>query len=318
MSKILTTDKLINSITRRALIPTDQNTFTNQDFIDMVNEEIDMFAVPHLLSTYEEYLVNYIDYTLEADKFEYTIPDRAVGNKLRDASLIDSSGNTIELSRIQLDELSDFENAFNIDFRRDVFFIRDNKLVFVGEIPVTEGQVRMHFYLRPNTLVKEERVGIITSIDRNTGIITLSSFPENFAVIPEMDFISSKSPNKILKFDIQPTSVNANTKSVTFTTTDIPEDLIVGDYLAQREETIVPQLPTELHPILAQRVAVAALEALGDSEGVAQAQRKLDRMEQSVLGIIDDRAEGNPKKIRNRYSHLRNSSRSRLTRSARL
>jgi hypothetical protein len=56
---------------------------------------------------------------------------------------------------------------------------------------------------------------------------------------------------------------------------------------------------------LAQRVAVACLEALGDEQGLMAAQRRLEMMEKSSNDLIDNRVEGAPEKITNRHGTLR-------------
>jgi hypothetical protein len=312
MSGVLTSSELIRSIKRRAMIPSDQNTFTDEDFLEMLNEEMQYFGVPHLLRTYEEYLLVSEDFTLDgSDKYE--IPYRALGNKLRDVSYVTNvsglngqagSEQIFEMSRISVEDLPDY-NSYTSGRYSQAFYVENNKIALLGEVPVNDAKLRMHYYLRPNTLVLDSKAGKIQSIDTVGGVITLESFPSGFSTAPDMDFVKYQSPNIILKYDITPTAVNSNTRTVTFTPTDLPEDLKVGDYLNVAQETIVPQLPVELHAILAQRVAVAALEALGDQEGLAAAMRRLEMMETSSNTIIDNRVEGAPEKITNRHGTLR-------------
>ena len=62
---------------------------------------------------------------------------------------------------------------------------------------------------------------------------------------------------------------------------------------------------------MAQRAGkgLACLEAIMDTEGAVIAQRKLEKMETSVNTIIDNRIEGAPQKIHNRFSPLSNGGR---------
>ena len=53
----LTTNALLKSIKRRAMIPDNQNTFTDQDLIDLMNEEMMIGLVPSVLQTKEEYFI---------------------------------------------------------------------------------------------------------------------------------------------------------------------------------------------------------------------------------------------------------------------
>ena len=172
------------------------------------------------------------------------------------------------------------------------------------EVPFTDGSLRMYFYIKPNVMVTNDRAAVITAIDRNTGDITLDNVPDGFSSLPPMDFVQANSPNKIMDIDKTANSIDTNTKIINFDTTDIPDVLAVGDYINFASESIVPQLPTELHAVLAQRVAVACLEALGDFEGLARAQQRLEMMEKSTLTILDNRVESAVEKVRNRNSTL--------------
>ena len=154
---------------------------------------------------------------------------------------------------------------------------------------------------------------------------TLDTFPEHFSCTSVYDFIQGRSPNVIMVFDVCVVSSNEPTKTIVFNQDDLtridpynanPQNITfsVGDYIMKAEETIYPQLPTELQSVLAQRTAVKLLEALGDSEGMKMAQQELDRMEQNSMSLIDNRVEGAPQKINNKKSPLRGATSNNLTR----
>lgn len=306
MSRILTASKLVESVRKRAMIPTDTSVYTDEDILDILNEEMDAGLLSTLLTLHEENLVYSVDMELEDAKKRYEIPYRAVGNKLREVSIVTSDGNHYELSRISLEQLSDYKNGL-LASDRNVFYVENNYIVLVDS-QLSGEKLRMYFYLRPNTLVLEKNVGVIQSINTNTGVITLVSFPSSFSNLPDVDLIAKRSPNKIHCYDITPLSVDANLRTITFNTEDLPDNLMVGDYIALAEQTPVPNIPTEMHPLLAQRAAVHILEALGDSEGLNNAKVKLDQMEKSINNIIDDRVEGAPQKVKPRYSTLQETS----------
>lgn len=309
MAKTMTSDDLIRSLKRRALIPTDQSTFSVEDFLEILNEEMDTGILPYLLEQHEEHLVNFIE--LDADQeapFEYAIPYRAIGNKLRDVALVDSSGNIFELSRVSLEEISDY-NSFNSLDDSGVFYLENNKVVLLSVNSSANSKIRMYFYLRPSTMVLTKDTGKIIAIAKGSTetVLTLDNFPSDYANNPLFDIVGSRSPNKLKKFDIAALSVNQNTKSVTISNDLLPEDLEVSDYLCQAEQSPYPQIPTELHPILAQRGAVYCLESLGDTEGLSNAIRKLEKMEKGVTNLIENRVEGAPQKIKPRHTPLRDS-----------
>jgi len=303
MGKVLTSDQLIISVKRRGSIPTDQRTFATQDFLDLLNEEIDTGMVPSLLELHEEYLVHFVDTLVVANQRDYAIPDRAIGNKLRAVMLVDSSGNVRDMTRVELEDISTYQgSSASSDYP---FYVQDNKIVLLGEIDGVDVKIRMYFYIKPNTLVEDKFAGVIRLIDRNTGVITMSNFPEDFSGTEMVDLVNSQSPNKIYDYDLAVIATDSNLKTVTLSPSDIPVDLKIGDYVCQRGESIVPQLPTELHPVLVQRVVVTCLESMGDTEGVALAANKLARMEEKTANLIDNRVESSNQKINPKYSFLK-------------
>lgn len=134
--------------------------------------------------------------------------------------------------------------------------------------------------------------------------IQLDVVPKHFSTSIQYDVTEGISPNKIKYYNIYANSLNLVTKVITFPKSSVLE-LSTGDYFTLMQESIVPNVPTEYHPIIAQRVAVACLEAMGDEQHKTSAERKLAQMEKAVLRIVTNRVEGAPKKIKNRHGTLR-------------
>lgn len=386
MSSILKTEALIRSITRRAFIPTSQETFTDEDFLEMATEEINLGLVPLIQTMHEEHLVYYTEVPLVEGQLRYAIPARAHGNKLRDVALVDENGNIYEMHRYSINEISDFNNPTTYINNRG-FYLENNDVVLSGfEIPGGY-KLRMYFYMRPNTLVTEDRgatiqtintgyeidyitpasgsiasntvaaASVITSANhglnsgdfvsitgtnstpvidglrevtviddntfsvevtttvagnagawqryRNCKQLVLDAIPAAFSGQSLYDFVQHISPNKIIHYEVQINNTDQNTNVVSFTASDVP-NIDVGDYITIEEESIVPNIPTELHPILAQRVAIACLEAMGDENNKQSAERKLAQMERNAGTFLDNRVEGASQKIKSRHSPLVN------------
>jgi hypothetical protein len=83
------------------------------------------------------------------------------------------------------------------------------------------------------------------------------------------------------------------------------QNMKVGDYIGLQNECIIPQIPPELHPALAQRTATRVLAAMGDREGMAVTMAKVQEMNQAQATMITDRVEGSPMKVFNRFGILR-------------
>ena len=387
MSSILKTGDLIRSIKRRAFIPNSQETFTDEDLLEMATEEVNIGLVPLIQRMHEEHLVYYTEILLEQGRQRYPIPARAHGNKLRDLALVDENDNVFEMHRYSLNEISDFTNTTSYINTRG-FYLENNDVILVNFDVNIGNKLRFYFYLRPNHLVAENKgaivesiistqevneitpktgsitnitVGTITtlqcpdhglksgdlvqisgtnttptingfyeisvinsnsySIPVNTTLATtitgtyslalnvkklrLNNLPEEFLTNFFFDFVQNVSPNKILNYDSRVNSINQLSKEISFALSDVSQ-VTVGSYINLAEQTFVPNIPTELHPILAQRVAVTCLEAMGDEQNKQSAERKLAKMEQDAGTFLDNRVEGAAQKIKSRHSPLVN------------
>jgi hypothetical protein len=309
MARPIIASKLIRSVRNRALIPTDTSTFQDEDILDILNEEVTQGLLSTIMVLNEEHMVDHIDIPIDSSEDlsgGVEIPERAVGNKLREVSYI-RSGNVYELSRISLEEISDFRNDYDrYNYNLDLFYVEGNKVKFISN-KVNADFIRMYFYMMPNDIVKEDECSEVFSIvDNGDGTTTLNmtSVPDAFSNLPTMDVVGAKVPNKIKKFDITPISVNRTQKTITFNTSDIDGFIEKGDFVCQQFTSPYLNMPTEMHSLLAQRAAIYILEALGDTEGLRNAMMRLQQMETSIQTILEDRVEGAPQKINPRHSPL--------------
>ena len=75
-------EQMILNIKRRCSVPTSQITFTDLDFTLLCNDEMQGEVVPLIMSTREEYFVDFVD-ILSPSTGYLPIPAEAVGAKLR-------------------------------------------------------------------------------------------------------------------------------------------------------------------------------------------------------------------------------------------
>lgn len=305
MAKILTTDLLIKSTKRRAMLPIDESTFGKQGIIDILNEEVDLGLISHLLAVHEEYLVFYKDFELNSPVNEYQIPSRAIGSKLRGAFLVSSSNNMQKLTRIELENVDNVEGTSTQSLLTNGFYVQNDKLILLAQNSTNYVSLRMYFYMKLSELVEDKYASVVVNINTTTNEIVVDKLPATFTADKLYDFTSYKSPNALMSYDIVATSIVTNTKTITFES--IPSDLKVGDYITVAETSIVPQLPSELHALLAQRAAVACLEALNDTEGLTSARAKLVEIQNNTTILIDNRVESANQKINNSNTLLKQS-----------
>lgn len=304
--------ELLESIKVRCMVPIAQEAFLEEDLLRFANEEMELTMMPNVLSVKEEFYVR--DQIISASDVtdnRYEIPYRAIGSKLRNIQYI--QGNSAQvMTRIQPEDLPYFDNSY-FNSTANAFYLEGNSVVIPSKVSDSSGSVKLSYHLRPNRLVDITRVGIISEIDRvgdgTTGSVTLSNtaFPSNLQAGTVADFLQATPGFKTYTFDVTIQTSNPTTNQVFFLLEDIPSSLKVGDNLATAGECMIPQLPSELHPMLAQAVACRLLEAMGDTDNLQRAMAKLMEMKQSLFTLIDQRTEGNPQKINNVAGILRRS-----------
>lgn len=304
-----TSTDLINSVKRRILFPLSQSTFTEQDLLDFATEEMNMAIVPTVLKQQEDYYLYSEDIALVNGTTKYDIPYRAIGNKVREVSILDNSGALLEMTRIGVGDLPQYNNYTN-DLTN--FYVANNQICLAVDVNATNlvgNSLRVSYYLRPNSMVPNAEIANIVSINRNTGIITVDAVPKGFiktnldGSVLALDLIKAKSPHKLVSYDIVPLSSTATT--ITFTASDIPADLEMNDIIALSTETNIPQIPSDLHVLLAQRVSARILESIGDTEGLTNANAKIGELQESAGVLIGNRVDDAPKIISNHKSLLR-------------
>ena len=217
-----------------------------------------------------------------------------------------------DMIQVSTDELVDY-NGNNGVFR---YYIEgENLVIHTSEDNIDGIGGLLFFYLiKPNALVLNERVAIIQNIDRTNGIITLinsdenkTALPTNFSATALYDFVRTKSPHKIISFDVPIISINTSGKYIQLDPENIPPRLSIGDRLSLAGETDLINCPSELHPLLAQMTATLVLEANGDVQNLAVATRRLEKMENNNGLMLDNRISGSPIKAKSRHNILRSS-----------
>jgi len=311
MSRVLNGDDMINSTRRRTMCPDDTRTFTDNDILDIIDEELNAQVLEKLKVLHGDNLTVVQDVKRNAEGV-YEIPYRALGNTLRDVSLV--SGNTVyELSQVSVSEVPDYSRGYGDSTSSLDTFYMENSTVVLNSPERSYDTLRFRYLLRPNFLTKLNQAGIISEInidEQNDQIsLSLSSVGRNFSGNSLYDIIGEKSPNKIKMFDIKPESVTIGTNGIiVFKLSDFNNkegDIKVGDYVSIAGETPVPNIPTEMHPLLAQAAAVQILESLNDTEALRSATMRLDKMTASIQTLVDNRVDLAPKKIKPRHSTLK-------------
>lgn len=277
----MTTTELIAALKIQGSFPTSDDLFSTSDFLVLLNNQLKTDLTPLMLKLNEEYFLQYKDFTITQGA-TYRIPNRAIGAKIRDLKLMDSSGNFSSIDRL-------FEE--DRPSNKSGYFMLRNSIELTNDF--TSGTLRMSYFARPNQLVSTSSCGVIAAIDENNFIVDLDAAPSTFSDTVLCDFVQANNPYDLLGYDYEITNV----AGVSITFDSLPDGLAVGDYLCLANQSPVPLLPDELHPILMQSALCRALSSKKDKV-YEQEMIVLEQMKQDAINMLDPRVENNSIKFR--------------------
>ncbi len=166
-----TTDQLVESVKRRISYPLSQNTFQYSDIVAFLNEELQLSAVPAVKMEHEEYFVYKKTVPLVDGISRYEIRDRAIGMALRDMKYSDTSGNFYDMTRIAPDDKAFFQQSNGSNQTVAKFYVEGNEIVLTPLVQAgANGNLNFFFYLRPNSLVRDDRACVIQNFEKQFSI----------------------------------------------------------------------------------------------------------------------------------------------------
>lgn len=208
-----TSDKLIEAVKRKILVPINQATFTEEDILAFANEEMFISQVPAVMQYHEEYFVYRVQTPLVSDISRYQIPDRAIGMKLRDLFWSDASGNYFEMTRIQEDDKAYFQRNIGANQAIHKFYLENNDVILTPSVVGDPtGSLNFFIFLRPNQLVRDSRARIFQSFTKD---IQLTSNP-----LVGDSFVIQKNTSSVNPPTYKLIAVDADTYPISSTTPD--------------------------------------------------------------------------------------------------
>lgn len=289
-------EALIDNIKRRCSVPTSQLTYEPEDFALIANDVMQDEVVPLIMSTREEYFVDYLDIPTDSTGI-VNVPEKAVGEKLRSVCWLQQTNPLIltNLPRIDLDVVAGVGLSNAYYNAMSGFYVQGNKLYLYPNTSVPQNtNIRLYYYKRTLTLTEPDSYGKILSIDEMTSSVVLDNVPTDWETGTELNAVYSQSPFNVTNEDLVVVSVSS--PSLILNTV---EGLSVGDYISALGFGAIPQIPIEAQGYLAQLSAVKCLEGLGDREGMKAAQEKADLLKTNLLIMVSQRVDGSVKKVVN-------------------
>jgi hypothetical protein len=296
-----TTLQLIENIKRRCTVPTSQLTFTLEDFSDLANDTLQGEVVPLMMSTREEYFVEFEDIPTP-DTRKFPMPKNTTANKVRTVCYMQQSSPLvlINLPRIDLDVIAGY-GFINYNTLAG-FYLQDDYICLYPDTSVPTGTViRVYFFRRTLNLAAPNTYGQVTAVDTLTNTLTLDSTPFNWVVGDKLNSVSSLPP-RFKTTNEEMTIISISNPTVTV---DNVVGVEVGDYVSFMGYSAIPQVPIEAQPYLAQLTASKCLESLGDSEGMQIALNRAEILKTGLLTLMTQRVDGSVKKVMQASGGLR-------------
>lgn len=211
----MTSDDIITSVKRRISFPVSQNTFSNDDILAFANEELLTSQLPSILQYHEEYYVYKVLVPLVANISRYTIPDRAIGMKLRDLKWTDQDGNFFEMTRIADGDKAFFQRSIGANQQIHKFYMEGNDVILTPEVvDAPTGALNFFIFIRPNQLVDTARAAYIKSFIQT---ITLSGVSGGDTIyIDGVAYTASATPVGLYQFQLGITDTITATNLATF------------------------------------------------------------------------------------------------------
>jgi hypothetical protein len=195
-------------------MPIDQSTYTYNDIVTLMNQELQLGAVPSLIEVHEEYFTYKVTVPLVQNISIYPIPDRTMGMALRDLKYSDAHGNFFDMSRIAPEDLAFFQNNTGINQVLGHYYLQGNNVVLTPQTMTNPtGYLNFFIYLRPNYLVRNDRA---TNILNFIKYITITNDSSIVAGDEITIVTANQTPNPIVN-----TFIAVNNSPQTITTASI-------------------------------------------------------------------------------------------------
>lgn len=208
----LTSDDLIESVARRISMPIYQQTFSRQDVLEILNEEMQISMVPSVLQYHEEYYVYPVVRQLETNRSKYPVPDRAIGMRLRDLMWSDSNGNLFEMARIDDGDKAYFQRNLGVNAGIHKFYMEGNDVVLSPSVSTDPtGYLNFYIFIRPNQLVKNDRAATITAFLNKIVVDNTSLTAGDTVTIDDIIFTAVVGSPSTDEFQIGATSIDTAT-----------------------------------------------------------------------------------------------------------
>lgn len=303
---------LIDSLKRRASIPTRQNLFDESDFLAFLTEEMYTEILPTIIRAREDFYLTYRDFTVVPlnqvqspgfglDEFGLLpfggsdpitwgqILNRSIGTRIKDLHLINQTGqSTGHIPRITLEDISSGAGVSG-------FYYQGNNIIFYPASNYNGKMIRVWYYRLPNRLTLSQNCAKVQFVNITDNTITIDAIPNSsWNVNTSLDIIQGYQGFESVLDGALITNVSGNILELN----QISQGIQAGDWVSVSGEACVAQIPEVAYPLLSQLGSIKFLEAFGRQQEMAAAQAKYLEMKNQFQNMLQPRVELAKKKLK--------------------
>lgn len=288
------TQTLVDRVKLFEFMANSQQTFSDQDIIDLANVELSTELTKAVTDCREDFFVHFgTPFTPTGS--EIAIPNDGIGLRLKDVWRVDGSGFALPVPRIELHQVPYYYPApWSMYPGQGAYYLAGNKIILYPPNAFNGFMLQLIYFKRPAELVLPSAAAAISSSSA-PGLIGTAGLPTTWVIGDMVDLISGDYPFEPKAFNVEILNISGSDVIVD---DDVRALAVPGDYLALHGQSpVVQYFPLEAYPLLTQLTANRCLQALGDQEAMQFAVAKAKAMREALTSSLMPRVENRPKKI---------------------
>lgn len=297
--------ELLSTLKVRGMVPVNSGSWTDALLLKAVTDEVLANHYPMLVAAKGEYLVKTTLVPTVEGQEEYLLSYRC--GAVRFLSLLRADNREIPLEEMAPPGQAPMALDRSRKGTPRFFWFREG---YFGVWPLPDSEAsnfKVRWHIRPSRIVVTTDCRQITAIAANTPTagktrITLASAASTALAGASgtlYDFVGYRNPFPIKAFDVASTATTTGAVSTTmdFTSTAMPSDLAVGDWVAPFQQSPHANIVQELHAAAALRGAAAAIRSKDHAMAETLTGEAVDMEKRLLSGLLAPRSKGNIKRL---------------------
>lgn len=296
-----TVTQFLTDLATKLQVPDSNGAYSSTEFLRIADQVLWLEMEPLLQTVREDYYVQTKDTTIVSGTGTYRIPDRAVGSKVRDVMVVNStSGAEVSIPEIAPEDAWRYSSGGSSSWPNGTAYYFRGEHIVLLPTPSTSGySLRVRYYLRRPRLDNGTYTTTVSALSSSTQI-TVTAATSGMVLNGSIDIIRRKPYFDHLAIDTTITAAAGNLLTIGTYSSDIA----VGDIVAESGYTSVIPLPAEMYALLVTGTAIRVMQSRGDPAWQAE-MGTYERDKAAVRSLFAPRNDGEAQRVINRSSPLR-------------